>query len=417
MKQGTIFRGLVIAFVSAAVLLLLVSVGVGAAGNSNYLQDSNPAKAETEAALASATEWLVSIHQNEDGGFTSFSIGANSGPSDIGGSVDALLALASAGADIEAPLSYLGDNIEQTVQYAEIDGSTAGKLILSLAAAGVDPSDFMGHDFVISLTSHLSPTGEYGVNTAFNQSLAILALVEAGDGVPDIATDWLLELQENAGDLAGSWSDGFGTDGNSDSTALALMALTNSDDQAAVEAVSRAKDYLARSQLPSGGWEYGAGFGENANSTALVLQALGAIGEDVDSPESPWVQSGITPLEALLSWQADSGAFQADFGEGRFDDFFSTVQSVPAMASLLRSEELIFAPALAGDTSSEEEAPTETAPTIEAEKQIEDSAPATQDENVDESEEEDDGFSLCPSAFALMFLAGIVLVVPGRWRR
>ena len=33
----------------------------------------------------------------------------------------------------------------------------------------------------------------------------------------------------------------------------------------------------------------------------------------------------------MLAWQGESGAFQADFGEGGFDDFFSTAQSIPAL--------------------------------------------------------------------------------------
>ena len=39
-----------------------------------------------------AIEWLKTTHQNDDGGFSSFSGGANLAPSDVGGTVDALLA-------------------------------------------------------------------------------------------------------------------------------------------------------------------------------------------------------------------------------------------------------------------------------------------------------------------------------------
>jgi hypothetical protein len=37
-------------------------------------------------------------------------------------------------------------------------------------------------------------------------------------------------------------------------------------------------------------------------------------------------------LNALLLAQGESGAFQADFGDGPFDDFFTTVQAIPAVA-------------------------------------------------------------------------------------
>jgi hypothetical protein len=199
-----------------------------------------------------------------------------------------------------------------------------------LTAAGEDPADFEGNDFVLTLTGHLSPTGQFKVNTAFNQSLAMLGLAAAGEAVPDSAAEWLLSLMANEGDLAGSWDDGFGTAGNADSTAMAIMALVASG-RAGDEPVTAALEFLGRTQLPSGGWEYGLGFGENANSTALVIQALVTAGEDLSSPDSPWLQQEQSPQGALLAWQGESGAFQADFGDGGFDDFFSTVQSIPAV--------------------------------------------------------------------------------------
>ncbi|MEW5985313.1 MAG: hypothetical protein AB1791_01620, partial [Chloroflexota bacterium] len=86
-------------------------------------------------------------------------------------------------------------------------------------------------------------------------------------------------------------------------------------------------------QLPTGGWEYGPGFGANGNSTALVIQALRALGEKLARPDSVWAKEGVSPLISLLVWQGANGAFQADFGSGRFDDFFTTVQAIPAVAS------------------------------------------------------------------------------------
>ena len=91
---------LVIAIVLAG-LLAMSSIGVVGASNPNFRQD-DAASTEEGEALLSAADWLISAHQNEDGGFSSFSIGADSAPSDVGGTVDALLALASADADYAA---------------------------------------------------------------------------------------------------------------------------------------------------------------------------------------------------------------------------------------------------------------------------------------------------------------------------
>jgi len=308
---------------------MLLVLGAGPAAAAPRTQEDVPFPDSAEA-LQAALDWLVGTHQNSDGGYTSFSFGADQGSSDIGGTVDALLAIGSAGADSFAPVNYLVDNLEDLTAYAGQDGSTAGKTVLALTAAGEDPADFEGNDFVLTLTGHLSPTGQFKVNTAFNQSLAMLGLAAAGEAVPDSAAEWLLGLQAADGDLSGSWDDGFGTLGNADSTAMSVMALIAAG-RGEDDSVTAALEFLGRTQMLSGGWEYGLGFGENANSTALVMQALVMGGEDISSPDSPWMQQERSPQVALLAWQGESGAFQADFGDGGFDDFFSTVQSIPAL--------------------------------------------------------------------------------------
>jgi hypothetical protein len=148
-----------------------------------------------------------------------------------------------------------------------------------------------------------------------------------GASIPTKALEWL-ELKQSED---GSWDDGFGTPQNSDATAVAVMALLAGGREPVSPSVTKALNFLAGSQLDSGGWEYGTGFGENANSTALVLQALGAAGEDFYTSDGDWSKSGVSPLEALLDWQNATGAFQADFGQGRFDNFYATVQAIPAV--------------------------------------------------------------------------------------
>lgn len=291
-------------------------------------------------AVSSAAEWLVVTHQNEDGGYTAFSTGAGNAPSDVGGTVDAVLALGSSGHSVAAPfpgrdntpIAYLSENPEALAAYAAQGGGQAGKLVLALVAAGQNPRTFAGHNFVISLTQHLSPTGEYNAASPFEHSLAMLAQAAVSRTVPVSATEWLVAQQATEGDLAGSWDDGFGTDGNVDGTAMALMALLAAGEGVDSAAVSQAREFLTASQLESGGWGYAPEAPESANSTALAVQALSALGEDFYSEASPLAQDGVSPLAALLNWQSESGAFQADFGDGPFDDFFTTVQALPAAA-------------------------------------------------------------------------------------
>ena len=326
-------RHILVTGVAAALLLaaLFFSLGVGVTA------------AQTEAGqpeVAAAAGWLVSAHQNEDGGYTSFSTGAGEAASDVAGTVDAVLALAGAGYNVAAPvpgrqntpIGFLQANDEALVAYARQGGGAAGKVVLALAAAARDPRTFAGHDFVVELTGHLSPTGQLHADNAFNQSLALLAYRTVSATVPASATEWLLNRQAGDGELAGSWGDGFGTMGNVDATALAAMALLAAGRPVSDTALLQAVDFLAQTQLESGGWPYAPGLAESANSTALAVQALSALGEDFYSDAGRWAGNGISPLAALRAWQGESGAFQADFGDGRADDFFTTVQALPAAA-------------------------------------------------------------------------------------
>ena len=48
-------------------------------------------------AVHDAVLWLIGNHQNDDGGYTSFSAGANQAPSSVAGTMDAILAISAAG--------------------------------------------------------------------------------------------------------------------------------------------------------------------------------------------------------------------------------------------------------------------------------------------------------------------------------
>lgn len=307
----------------------------GAAAAQRPLAQTSPFPDQRDS-VEQAVRWLVTTHQNEDGGYSSFSVGADQAPSQVGGTIDALLAIAAGGFNPGAPfaegagtpIGFLQENADQLEEFALADGAQAGKTVLALIASNQDPRDFAGVDFVSALASQQSFSGAYGVENAFGQSLAILAMSAANEPSSEAAISWLLEQQATEGEIAGSWDDGFGTAGNADATAMSLMALASTGMSSTADGQMLALDFLLRTRLESGGWEYGAGFGENVNSTALVVQALSTSGIDYysDTPD------GVSPLNALLSWQGESGAFQADYGDGRFDDFFSTVQALPAAA-------------------------------------------------------------------------------------
>lgn len=331
-------RSLQVAFIVVFALLFVVGTVWALSEGSAHSPSSTTAIPfpDQRQAVSAGVDWLVTTHQNDDGGYSNFSTGANQAPSGVAGTMDAIQAIAASGHNPAAnypgksnnPITYLRDNVPDVISYTHIGGGPTGKVILGLTAANQDPRDFMGYNFVISLTNQLSPTGQYNANTAFDQSLALLALATVSETAPVSTTQWLKDQQA----ANGSWDDGFGTDDNPDATGMAVMALVAQGEPVTSTNLISATNFLASAQLPTGDWEYAPGFGGNPNSTALALQALSALGEDFYTVGGAWDKNGNTPLSALLSYQNTTGAFQSDFGFGPFDDFFATTQAIPAAA-------------------------------------------------------------------------------------
>lgn len=324
----------------ALIVLTALAVGVGCSAAATPAAEQTPAAASGDpAATGRAMAWLIATHQNDDGGYASFSTGAGDAPSDVAGTLDALLALALGEGDTAEPMTYLEANAGAVNTLVAEGGGPAAKAVLGLAAAGANPADFAGHDLAAQLAGHLAESGAYGVEDAYNQALAMLATAATGEAVPDSAASWLVGKQA----ANGSWDDGFGTVDNPDATAVAIMALLAAGRPADDPAIVAATEFLAGAQAGEGGWGYGAGLPASGNSTALVVQALNALGEDVAAADGRWTKDGRSPLATLLAFQGQSGAFQADFGDGPLDDFFTTVQAIPAAAG----RSLVLAPVMA----------------------------------------------------------------------
>jgi len=319
--------------VLAAILMLLTLPP----NDSRAAPNIAPFPTQTEA-LTQGLKALVTQYQNNDGGYTNFSNGANVAPSNADGTVDGILAIAGANYNPNipypgenlSPVEWMQTNISDLSSYAETGGGPAAKAVMALVASNQDPSNFEGQDFVSILTGKLQPTGQFTDSfvVSFRQSLAILGLKAAAQAIPVTATQWLTSQQL----ISGSWDfSAFSPNGSTDSTAMGIMALLAAGVPTDSTSVVSATNFLSNTQLASGGFEDSPGFlfsSENANSTALAYQALLAMGENV-GPGGPWDKGGgKTPLNALLEMQNTNGAFLF-FG---FDNFFSTAQAIPAVA-------------------------------------------------------------------------------------
>jgi hypothetical protein len=234
----------------------------------------------------------------------------------IGETADFIIGAADAGYD---PASLHGcagtsagalEYIAAASDAASTDAAKTGKAALAVVAAGGDPSSFAGRDLMARLAAlYNSGTGAYGGGATFAEAFAILALRSGGRDVPAAAVAELKALQ----DADGSWSYGTAPvaagSGDTNSTAIALMALDAAGDHAA-DASTLA--YLHTQQLPDGGFPYqkSSAFGppaSDADSDALVLQALIGAGQDPES--SSWLQGSNSVLTHLRSIQGSDGGF------------------------------------------------------------------------------------------------------------
>jgi hypothetical protein len=234
----------------------------------------------------------------------------------IGETADFIIGAADAGYD---PASLHGcagtsagalEYIAAASDAASTDAAKTGKAALAVVAAGGDPSSFAGRDLMARLAAlYNSGTGAYGGGATFAEASAILALRSGGRDVPAAAVAELKALQ----DADGSWSYGTAPvaagSGDTNSTAIALMALDAAGDHAA-DASTLA--YLHTQQLPDGGFPYqkSSAFGppaSDADSDALVLQALIGAGQDPES--SSWLQGSNSVLTHLRSIQGSDGGF------------------------------------------------------------------------------------------------------------
>jgi hypothetical protein len=285
---------------------------------------------QADEQIDNSLDWLMT-QQQPDGGFTNgFSEG-----SDLGTTCDIVLAIAAAGQDAStwtsdeanSPLNYLQ---EQVAGGAVGMVNQQAKVIMALLATGQEPTDIGGADLLSELSEAFDEaTGSYGENV-FEQALAVLALHDAGQPIPQGAIQYLLDSQaeDGAWALFGDTEEGAG---DTNTTAMVVQALVAVGEE---QGIADALDYLHAVQNEDGGFPYQNpsefGTDTDANSTALVLQALMAAGESLDD----WAPAGAGPREALDGlYDAESGAFlwQAAVPGA---NVLATAQVIPALAGV-----------------------------------------------------------------------------------
>jgi hypothetical protein len=276
-------------------------------------------------SASKALAWL-STQQNADGGFSN-GYTPNSG---VGPTTDAILAIVSGGQDVGAwkkdsrsPLDFL----DSQIRAGKV--TSPGELamtIMAVVATGGNPQNFGDVDLVARLNA-LHKSGSFG-GTLYEDGLAVLALVNAGQKPPDDVITHLLASETTDGAWAFTGSTAAGS-GDTNTTSIVVQALIAAGHR---EAIGRAVDYFRRTQNDDAGWPYQVpsayGTETDANSTAFVIQALDAAGETL----SNWSKAGrADPLGALIWLQdAKTGAFNYQASAPGANPL-ATMQAIPAL--------------------------------------------------------------------------------------
>lgn len=273
-------------------------------------------------AASAALQWLHQ-RQADDGSY-----GHNAGAT-----LDVVLSLAAGNQDPagwisvagNSPLDFLHDS---GPTFAGFSPAAAGKLALGVAAADQDPLDFAGLNLAISLTQRYNPaTGAFGDNNQ-DQSLAMLGLRAAGEAIPAAAAQRLADTAN----AAGGWGWTAGQPSDVDSTSMALQALIAAGQPPTATAVLGGLAYLRDVQLTNddGGFAHSPdlawGTESNTNSSAMAIQAILAAGQDPLS--AAWSVGATQPISYLLGQQQPDGGFA---WVDPPSDPFATQQVVPGL--------------------------------------------------------------------------------------
>jgi hypothetical protein len=265
---------------------------------------------------------------------------------------DYILGTAASGRSPNTLISSSGNSVysflASDISDATSDANRTGKLVQALVAGHRNPANFAGENILGLLEGPGSTAGGFydpatgsfndgGINAAYHQANAILGLVAAHNPAYPVtakAVHYLESLQDTTvGDPGyGGWQ--YTGLSNTNSTAIALMALASVGDQ---HGFTAAFAFLHTQQdAATGGFTYST-LGEygspvsDPDSDALVIQGLVAAGQQPGSPA--WTNSSGNALTDILTFQ-DPATGGFSFLPGTPPDAFTTSQ-VPA--GLLRA--------------------------------------------------------------------------------
>jgi hypothetical protein len=292
---------------------------------------AHPAAAGAAAndPAAAAIAWLHT-QQRPDGGFGQPAASASA-------TADVVYVLALIGEDPDGPAwtpargqSALRALAALASGYVQADAGQAGKVARAVALAGGNPRDFGGLDLIALIQRAYDPaTGRYHPALLYRHTLAVEALLRAGETPPPAALQALLNAQ-----LAdGGWFWSFDAEQSDvDSTGRVLQVLAGQAGVREPVVFARAAAFLCRQQLSTGGWNVGNQDGPaNANSTALAVAGVRAAGHDPQG--RAFRRAGRSAVDALRAFQEPAGGFVYVRAPGKEESrLMATIDALNALA-------------------------------------------------------------------------------------
>jgi hypothetical protein len=257
-----------------------------------------------DSEVANALDYLHS-QQDSDGKIDNFSASAW-----------AVMAIAAAGED---PDDWKDNpSNPSVVDYLETNADSAStandysRMLLAIAAADEDPTDFGGRDFVALLEAEHN-NNQIGDDTLLNDDYwGVMALIAAGEdpATSTVIQDGVAFILANQSAVDGGWGWGVGGDSDVDDTAAAIMALLAAGQSPGSTSISDALAYIKTTQMDNGGFEsWGS---TNADTNSRGICAIAAAGQDPTGVD--WESgAGNDPVDNLLTFQQDGGADDGAF--------------------------------------------------------------------------------------------------------
>jgi hypothetical protein len=306
----------------SAVAVFGLALVAGAAGPAFALSDHG------RATRGSA--YLVS-QQQPDGSINGFS--------PIGSTSDAVLAFVASKVGGAAMNRAIGFLQAQTSIGKVVGIGLTAKVVMALDAAGRNPRRFGGHNLLKEIESTRGRDGHYGTSSVFDDALAVLAVVSAGDTPPAAASTWLLDGQCPDGGWAydapydpqhddahchSGDGDFFNSDSNTTSYVVQGLEATAHPDWTADPFA-----FFDTLRDPEhGGWSYDASFvTTDANSTSLVIQAYVAASRSLP-------KGGLAALRDLQHAKCGAWAYSWNGDQIGDPDVGATIAAIPAVLQI-----------------------------------------------------------------------------------